>query len=62
MYKYILEGASNINWMGVFALITFCIIFFLSVYLAFIKDKNELTHLAELPLTDDDPIIKSESH
>lgn len=59
MYKYILQSAGNINWMALFALLTFFIIFSMSIYLAFIKDKKELQHIADLPLAEDDPIIKS---
>lgn len=55
MYKYILESAGNINWMALFALITFFTVFSLSIYLAFIKDKKQLKHMSELPLAEDDP-------
>ena len=61
MYKYILENAGNINWMALFALLTFFFIFTLSIYLAFIKDKKELEEVDHLPLVDDDPIIKSQN-
>jgi hypothetical protein len=57
MYKYILETAGNINWMALFALLTFVTIFTLSAYLVFKKDKEELNRLSSLPLADDDPII-----
>ena len=59
MYKHILETAGNINWMAVFALVTFFIVFSMSIYLAFVKDKKDLDHVAELPLADDDPIFKA---
>lgn len=52
MYKYILEGAGNINWMAIFALLTFFFIFILAVVLAFTKRKEELNHCASLPLED----------
>lgn len=55
MYKYILESAGNINWMALFALVTFFIIFGTAVYMAFMKDKEQVKHMAELPLMDDDP-------
>jgi len=54
MYKYILESAGNINWMALFALLTFFFVFSVSIYMAFVKDKAELRHVAELPLSDDD--------
>lgn len=59
MYKHILETAGNINWMALFALITFFIIFTMSIYLAFVKDGKELQHIANLPLADDEPISEA---
>lgn len=59
MYKYILESAGNINWMALFALITFFFIFSLSVYLIFVKDKDALKHLEELPLSDGEKSLKN---
>jgi len=59
MYKYILETAGNINWMAVFALMTFFFIFSMSVYLAYVKDKKSLQNIANLPLADDEPIYNS---
>lgn len=59
MYKYILESAGNINWMALFALLTFFIVFAMSIYLAFVKDKKDLQHVAALPLVDDDPTINA---
>jgi hypothetical protein len=59
MYKYILESAGDINWMAVFALLTFFFVFGMSIYLAFVKDKESLQHIAELPLADDEPIVNS---
>lgn len=58
MYKYILESAGNINWMALFALITFFIVFSLSIYMAFVKNGKELEHVASLPLEDDDVQLK----
>jgi len=57
MYKYILESAGNINWMALFALLTFFIVFSMSIYLAFIKSSKELEEVAHLPLVEDDSII-----
>ena len=54
MYKYILESAGNINWMALFALLTFFFVFSMSVYLAFIKSSDELRDVANLPLGEDD--------
>lgn len=61
MYKYILETAGNINWMALFALLTFFFVFSMSVYLAFIKNSEELNEVAHLPLVDDDPINNTQN-
>lgn len=53
MYKYILESAGNINWMALFALLTFVIVFLTSAVMAFRKDKKTLNHIASLPLDGD---------
>ncbi len=53
MAKYILEGAGNINWMAIFALITFLIIFIMSAILAFRKDNPVIKRMENLPLDDD---------
>ncbi len=53
MAKYILQGAGSINWMAIFALITFVFIFVMSVILVFIKNKSDLEKLENLPLEDD---------
>lgn len=58
MYKYILESAGNINWMALFALITFFSVFSIGVFLALRKDTNEIKRISSLPLADDDPIIE----
>ena len=56
MYKYILETAGDINWMALFALITFMAVFSVSVFMIFRKDKTTLRHIAQLPLSNDDEI------
>jgi ABC-type multidrug transport system permease subunit len=58
MYKYILETAGNINWMALFALLTFFFVFTVSIYMTFIADEKQLEEAANLPLVDDDPINK----
>jgi hypothetical protein len=57
MYKYILEQVGNINWMALFALLTFFFIFSLSAYLVFRKDKETLSHLENLPLNHEEQAI-----
>jgi uncharacterized membrane protein (DUF485 family) len=53
MAKYILEGAGSINWMAIFALVTFVIVFVLSVVLIFRKSKGDIERLESMPLDDD---------
>ena len=53
MYKYILEQAGNINWMALFALLTFCFVFGTSLWLVLRRDKNYINHMAHLPLDED---------
>ena len=53
MAKYILEGAGNINWMAIFALLTFVIILTVSALLAFRKNNPVIKRMENLPLDDD---------
>jgi len=53
MAKYILEGAGNINWMAIFALLTYVIIFTVSALLAFRKNNPVIKRMENLPLDDD---------
>lgn len=53
MYKYILEQAGNINWMAIFALLTFMFIFITSVVVVFFKSKKSMDRMANLPLEED---------
>ncbi len=53
MFKYILEGAGNINWMALFALITFFAVFIISIVAVFGKDKAYIEKMSKLPLDDD---------
>ncbi len=52
MYKYILEGAGNINWMAIFALLTFFFLFTISAVVIFTKRKSWVDHMSHLPLED----------
>ena len=53
MYKYILEQAGNINWMALFALLTFMFVFVVSAILALTKNSQEIKYMSELPLNND---------
>lgn len=52
MYKYILESAGNINWMALFALLTFLIVFLTAAVMAFRNNSQHLKYMSELPLND----------
>ena len=53
MYKHILESAGNINWMAVFALITFFALFIISIIAVFGKNKAYIEKMSNLPLEED---------
>ena len=56
MFKYILaSGEESINWMAIFALITFVLIFTISAIAVFVKSKSYISHMESLPLDDDQP-------
>lgn len=50
MYKYILESAGGINWMAIFALLTFFIMFLISTWVVFGRSKAYIDKMANLPL------------
>ena len=52
MGKYILEGAGQINWMAVFALLTFLFVFLTAVVMVFRKNDAHIRHMENLPLED----------
>ena len=53
MYKHILESAGNINWMALFALITFFALFIIGIVSIFGKNKAYIEKMSNLPLEDD---------
>ena len=56
MFKYLLEGAGDINWMAIFALITFFFIFLVSTVVVFMKNPAYIEKMANMPLEDNQPI------
>ncbi len=52
MAKYILEQAGGINWMAIFALLTFFTVFSVSVWMVFRKNNSTIKHIENLPLED----------
>ena len=57
MYKYILENAGSINWMAIFALLTFFLLFVISAYAILVSSKSYVDKMAHMPLEDSYPII-----
>ncbi len=55
MYKYILQGAGDINWMALFALLTFFILFVISLFVVFLRSKSYIHKMSHLPLDDSYP-------
>ena len=55
MYKYILQGAGDINWMGLFALLTFFSLFVISAIAIFGRSKAYIEKMANMPLDDTPP-------
>lgn len=55
MYKHILEGAGNINWMAIYALVTFFSLFVIGIVTVFGKNKAYIDKMSNLPLDDDKP-------
>lgn len=52
MFKHILAG-SDINWMAIFALVTFFALFVIALLAIFASDKKYIQHMANLPLEDE---------
>jgi uncharacterized membrane protein (DUF485 family) len=53
MYKHILAGAGEINWMAIFALLTFFWLFVVSAIQVFRQNKSFIDHMANLPLDEE---------
>ncbi len=54
MFKYIISEAGTYNWMAIFALITFIVIFALSIVLVLRSDRKFVDKMAKLPLDETD--------
>lgn len=52
MFKHILAGA-DINWMAIFALVTFFALFAIALVAIFASDKKYIQKMANLPLDDE---------
>jgi len=60
MFKHILENAGNINWMAIFALLTFFSLFVISAVVIVTKRQNWIDKMANLPL-EENPSFNSEN-
>ncbi len=60
MYKYILQSAGDINWMAIFALLTFVFMFVISAIIIFARGKEYINHMANLPLDEDSNLVEPE--
>jgi hypothetical protein len=58
MAKYLLVG-ENINWMAIMALVTFFLIFSLTLIMVFGRKSKQYDHVSSLPL-DDKPQLPKE--
>ena len=52
MFKHILAQAGDINWMAIFALLTFVCIFGVTIVALFFKKKTFIDRMSNLPLED----------
>ena len=54
MFKHLLSSsASDINWMAIFALVTFFILFFAILFQAILSKKDYVNYMSNMPLEDD---------
>lgn len=54
MFKHLLStSAGDINWMAIFALVTFFIIFFAILFQVVFTKKDYVNYMSNLPLGDD---------
>ncbi|MCR9102953.1 MAG: hypothetical protein NXI25_23575 [bacterium] len=61
MFKYILEGAGNINWMAIASLLTFMAVFLVSAMMAFRSKPAFIDKMANMPLDDSNPSFNAEN-
>lgn len=61
MYKYLLETAGNINWMAIFALLTFVFMFLIGSITILRSKPDYIKKMANLPLEEDHPLTTETS-
>ena len=52
MFKHILANAGDINWMALFALLTFFLLFVISAVTIFFRSKGFIDKMSNMPLED----------
>ena len=52
MFKHILANAGDINWMAIFALLTFVLLFVISIIAVFFTKKGFIDKMSNLPMDD----------
>lgn len=52
MFKHILANAGDINWMAIFALLTFFLLFVISAIAIFGKSRSYINKMSHMPLED----------
>ena len=58
MFKFLLQG-DDFNWMAIFGLITFVVLFVIVLIAVFVKDSASMNRMAQMPLDDDDEKAKT---
>jgi uncharacterized membrane protein len=61
MYKYLLETAGNINWMAIFALLTFVFMFIIGSVTILRSKPEYIEKMANMPLEDNHPLTTETS-
>lgn len=52
MFKYILERAGDINWMGISALVTFFVLFVIASVVILRRNPEYIRKMSHMPLED----------
>ena len=55
MFKHILSNAGNINWMAIFALLTFFFMFVISAVTIMRRNPGFIDKMSNMPLDDSKP-------
>ncbi len=56
MFRYLIQSQTHdLNWMAIFALVTFFTIFLVAIWLVLVRDRAFYDHMASLPLDDSKP-------